>query len=264
MKNKLFLKIGGVRVLFFALAGFLLLVGVFGFIVFQKNFGIEMDVSSVSNKSFSTKEVGGGNVSEDIKSNYPWHYDITVTYFWVGEGADEENAFISNLPSAWDEEWVLSYGGVDSPDKRNGSYPQGFVPKENPFYFALPYNDLDDDGEMKKEALEKVYWATGEIVEGESMLKNRWIEVAKGDVVCYAQWEDVGPMIETDVGYVFGDSEPGQKDFNDNAGLDVSPAIRDCLGIEGIDRVDWRFVDFEDVPEGDWREIISVSGVNWK
>lgn len=32
--------------------------------------------------------------------------------------------------------------------------------------------------------------------------------------------------------------------------MDVSPAVRDYLGLSGIDKVDWQFVEFEDVPEG--------------
>ena len=61
--------------------------------------------------------------------------------FWVGEAASEDNAGIPNHQSFWSDDWVKSYGGVDSPDKRNEWLPQSFTPKENPFYFALPYGD---------------------------------------------------------------------------------------------------------------------------
>jgi len=34
--------------------------------------------------------------------------------------------------------------------------------------------------------------------------------------------------------------------------LDVSPAVRDYLGLKQTDVTDWRFVDFSDVPRGPW------------
>jgi hypothetical protein len=34
--------------------------------------------------------------------------------------------------------------------------------------------------------------------------------------------------------------------------LDVSPAVRDYLGLGDIDFCDWRFVDFTRVPLGPW------------
>lgn len=46
------------------------------------------------------------------ESSHPWHNNIAVTFFWVGEEAEKENVYISNLPSAWDEQWAKHYGGV--------------------------------------------------------------------------------------------------------------------------------------------------------
>ena len=37
------------------------------------------------------------------------------------------------------------------------------------------------------------------------------------------------------------------------AGLSVSPAIRDYLGLAATDVTDWQFVDVRDVPPGPWR-----------
>ncbi|HEX5456885.1 MAG TPA: polysaccharide deacetylase family protein, partial [Candidatus Nitrosotalea sp.] len=34
---------------------------------------------------------------------YPWHTNITTTYFWIGEPADADNQYISNTASAWDD-----------------------------------------------------------------------------------------------------------------------------------------------------------------
>ncbi|APT75920.1 hypothetical protein LN42_05650 [Marinitoga sp. 1137] len=201
---------------------------------------------------------------KDMQNNYILHKDITVTIFWVGEDASEENGYITNTPSAWDEKWTEHYGGIDDPDNRNGYYPAGFIPKENPFYFALPYNDFDENGNRKKEAYEIIPWAKekkwGNL---ESMCKNRWIKIIKGDKVAYAQWEDVGPFNEDDKEYVFGNSKP-KNTINNYAGLDVSPAVRDYLNLKDIDKIDWQFVDEKDVPDGPWKEIIITSQIYWE
>jgi len=194
---------------------------------------------------------------------YPLHKDITVTIFWIGEEAGQENGFIGNTMSAWDDEWMNHYGGYDDPDHRNGYFPQGFIPKENPFYFALPYNDFKD-GIRKPDAYMVVYWAWEKLWgKYESMCKNRWIRIIKGNKVVYGQWEDVGPFGEDDKNYVFGYALP-QNLENKRAGLDVSPAIRDYLGLSDIDKIDWQFVREEEVPPGPWKEIITTSQVHWR
>ena len=66
-----------------------------------------------------------------------------TTVFWVGEPSDADNAFIPNDVSYWDKEWQLSFGGVDDPEHRNGHWPAGFRPKENPFYVALPFGEFE-------------------------------------------------------------------------------------------------------------------------
>jgi len=195
-------------------------------------------------------------------SEYPLHNNITVTFFWVGEPAGKENRYISNTASAWDENWQEHYGGIDSPYNRSEYLPSGFVPKENPFYFALPYNDFDDNGERRENA-ENIYWYNEKnFSELESMCKNRWIKITKENKTAYAQWEDVGPFNENDVNYVFGEDMP-ENEINNNAGLDVSPAVRDYLNLQDIDAVDWQFVNFSDVPEGPWRQIITTSQIFW-
>jgi len=186
-------------------------------------------------------------------SGYMLHKDITVTVFWVGEKPSFANREISNEVSAWDENWVESFGGVDDPDNREGYYPASFVPKENPFYYALPFNDLDG-GERKEEVYDFIPWAIEEGVR--SIVKNRWIKIFHDDKVAYAQWEDVGPFGYDDHDYIFLGEKP-ENQLNDNAGLDVSPAVRDYLELEDIDVVAWQFVDFSDVGEGPWREIVT-------
>jgi hypothetical protein len=185
-------------------------------------------------------------------ASYPVHPNIATTYFWVGEPGSQDNDYIPNDVSAWDENWLQDYGGVDDPNNRNGYYPAGFTPKENPFYFALPYNDFDDKGNRKADASQVYWWGSRSWARDESCCKNRWIEITKGSQKVYAQWEDVGPFGEDDVGYVFGTSNPSQ-----NAGLDVSPAVRDCLKLQDEDITSWQFVDTASVPQGPWTEIVT-------
>jgi hypothetical protein len=197
-------------------------------------------------------------------SEYPLHKDISTTYFWAGEEAGKDNKNISNLPSAWDEEWVKHFGGIDDPKKRTGSYPSGFTPKENPFYFALPYNDFNGKGKQKNDAAALAMWASGKKFGAEqSMCKNQWIRITKNGKSAYAQWEDVGPFGEDDKAYVFGGSAPKSKE-NKNAGLDVSPAVHDYLALGDMDKTDWQFVDAKDVPQGPWKNIITPSQIYWK
>src|SRR5438477_488150 len=51
--------------------------------------------------------------------------------------------------------------------------------------------------------------------------------------------------------YVFGNERP-KPNLNKGAGLDVSPAVRDYLGLEETDVTDWKFVEFSEVPRGPW------------
>ena len=208
---------------------------------------------------------GGGDAGEEFK--YPLHKDITVTNFYVGEPATEENMYIPNTASAWDDIWLWHFGGTDTPEERNETYiyyPKMFTPSENPFYFALPYNDLNTDGKPK-ETQKKIPWYTGDA--NDSVLKNRWIMIIKrnsdgSEKTAYAQWEDVGPFGENDFDYVFGNSNP-LNTYNQNAGLDVSPAVKYYLGLNDIDKVDWRFVDASDVPDGPWKKTVTETPVTF-
>ncbi|MDB5181508.1 MAG: hypothetical protein JWP13_271 [Candidatus Saccharibacteria bacterium] len=185
------------------------------------------------------------------------HTGIMTTVFWIGESSDAANGYIPNADSAWDGEWQEHYGGIDSPDARNGYLPADFTPKENPFYVALPYNDFAPDGEPKNSAEECARLAVTPD-RSHSQCKNIWVAIRHNDRVAYAQWEDVGPFEEDDTAYVFGKAEPRNTDGL-HAGLDVSPAIRDYLGLTGSDNTDWGFVRAADVPSGPWKSIITTS-----
>ncbi|MBI3623522.1 polysaccharide deacetylase family protein [Candidatus Pacearchaeota archaeon] len=192
---------------------------------------------------------------------YPVHQNITTTFFWIGEPASVDDQYTDNLSSFWDDKWVEHYGGVDNPNNRTGYFPAEFIPKENPFYFALPYSDFFDNDTRRSDAYQTVYWSHeknwGNL---ESMVKNKWIKITKDDKTVYAQWEDAGPFVYDDKNYVFGTALPKNK-LNDNAGLDVSPAVRDYIGLYDNNKniVSWQFVDFDNVPDGPWKKIITTS-----
>jgi hypothetical protein len=191
------------------------------------------------------------------RATAPFKHTVT-TLFWVGEEAGEENAFIPNDQSYWDQNWLDHYGGVDDPARRSGYRPVGFKPKENPFYFALPYGEFTSDGNLKNRAREIPWFSDG----ASPLLKNRWIEVVLKGRSCFAQWQDVGPCGEDDFGYVFGNTAKPLNSFDARAGLDVSPAVWHYLGMDDNRATSWRFVDADDVPSGPWTEIVTISGNN--
>jgi hypothetical protein len=194
----------------------------------------------------------GSGEREQRRETYPVHRDITATVFWVGESADSSNKFIHNQSSAWVEDWVSAYGGIDNPDNRCDHLPCSFVPHENPFYFALPYNDIDENGELKPSA-RNIPWFTATQEDDSSIVKNRWIKIVNQNKTVYAQWEDVGPFGEDDFNYVFGDERPAAPE----AGIDLSPATASWIGVDGRSVVSWQFVNDTDVPDGPWRKTIT-------
>lgn len=183
---------------------------------------------------------------------YPWKTGIVTTTFWVGENATKNNP-VPNHASSWDSNWAKAYGGTDDPDNRAEYLPAKFVPGQNPFYVALPYNDVSK-GKHKPEASKIIPWFKDAFEkDGKSVLKGRWIAIRYKGKVVYAQWEDCGPFRTDHWQYVFGDEKP-KPNLNKGAGLDVSPAVRDYLGMKGTDVTDWKFVDFEEVPQGPWSQ----------
>jgi hypothetical protein len=183
---------------------------------------------------------------------FPWRKEIVTTVFWIGEKPTANNP-VPNLSSSWDTNWTKNYGGFDDPEKsrRHDFIPAKFTPRQNPFYCALPYNDKAKEGH-RPEAPRVVPWFK-EAYQGPgvSTCKGRWIAIRKGNKVAYAQWEDAGPFRTDHWQYVFGNERP-KPNLNKGAGLDVSPAIRDYLGMEDTDVTDWKFVEFSEVPHGPW------------
>lgn len=193
------------------------------------------------------------NPPEIASRVYPWRSNIVTTTFWIGEKPTKNNP-VPNHKSCWDVKWAENYGGYDSPkrkDRLNTYIPKGFIPRQNPFYVALPYNDMTMKGH-KSEASQVIPWFN-EVFENphKSVCKGRWIAIRRGNRIAYAQWEDGGPFRTDHWQYVFGNERP-KPNLNKGAGLDVSPAVRDYLGMEDTDVTDWKFVEFKDVPVGPW------------
>ena len=185
-------------------------------------------------------------------NRFPWKRNIVTTVFWVGERPTANNP-VPNYKSSWDVRWAQNYGGLDSPDpsQRRNYIPARFTPRQNPFYIALPYNDVTR-GTTKPEARKAIPWFKQAFERpGKSVLKGRWVAIKRGGLICYAQWEDCGPFRTDHWQYVFGNQRP-LPNLNQGAGLDVSPAVRDYLRMGGKDVCDWKFVEARDVPPGPW------------
>lgn len=187
-------------------------------------------------------------VSKDKCLVYSWRENVWTTTFWIGQGSlPSVPGSSSNRKSAWDRNWVASFGGVDHPTKRTGYRPAAFRPKQNTFYFALPFNDL----KCRETAAKWVPWWDPTVPRWTSQVKGRWIAIEHNGRVAYAQWKDVGPWVTHDPEYIFrGEKHRGK------AGLDVSPAVRDYLGLKGSGYTRWRFVDEQDVPPGPWWDYV--------
>lgn len=188
-------------------------------------------------------------------TRYPWKTNIVTTVFWIGEPSTGVTA-ACNTKSSWDTAWQVTYGGYDDPDPSARQWdfsPKAFQPKQNPFYIALPFNDVTNPEIAPK----VVPWfaSTKRTSRYDSTLKGRWVAIRLGKKICYAQWEDVGPFETDDWEYVFGKNPQPKTVMNNGVGLDVSPAVRDYLSLVSGVRCDWRFCDVSEVPDGPWRKF---------
>ena len=215
---------------------------------------------SAEDRAFNVSSIAftPGQLARDMPKlgqRFPWKAQIVTTVFWIGEKPAPNNP-VPNRVSCWDKDWTKNYGGLDDPNPGNRSnyIPVKFTPRQNPFYCALPYNDKAREGH-RPEAPRIVPWFN-EAYQGPavSTCKSRWIAIRKGNRVAYAQWEDAGPFRTDHWQYVFGNERP-KPNLNKGAGLDVSPAVRDYLGLQSTDVTDWRFVDFSEVPRGPWSTL---------
>ena len=211
---------------------------------------------------------------------YPVHSNITATVFWIGEPVGNDSSEDNSL-SAYDDLWQAHYGGFDDyRSVRRFPYFPAFTPHENPFYLDLPYSDFDDNGNPRADRT-AIPWArryaaqlTRSARTGKpySLMKNRWVKmwriVGGRTRICYGQIEDAGPYVYDDANYVFSDVDARPASgLAHNAGLDVSPAIRDCLAFSGLSNdgntLSWRFVEAASVPPGPWRRVVTTRQVFW-
>src|SRR6266446_1315777 len=220
------------------------------FIAFDPSFAAQIEVVAKKQKPL----IGKSSASRPSE-RYPWKGSIVTTIFWIGEQPGGKN-LVPNRTSAWDKQWTKNYGGFDDPNPahRSNYIPKRFTPRQNPFYCALPYNDKARNGH-RPEAPRVVPWFK-EAYRGPavSTCKDRWVAIRKRNRIAYAQWEDAGPFRTDHWQYVFGNERP-KPNLNKGAGLDVSPAVRDYLGLDETDVTDWQFVDFKDVPRGPWSKL---------
>ncbi|MGJ8632971.1 MAG: hypothetical protein ACSHX7_03555 [Luteolibacter sp.] len=200
-------------------------------------------------------------VSPSSRALYPWKTYITATIFWCGEQPTPRNP-TPNHKSSWDQKWATNFGGYDDPDPKNrianhttGDFrPKKFIPKLNPFYIALPYNDVRTWNSHKSEASRVIPWFSRMNPKpGKTVLKGRWLQIFYNKRSCYAQWEDCGPWVTDDWQYVFGNLPPKTRQ-NGAAGIDISPSIRDYLGVASGGKLHWRFVEEGQVPYGPWKK----------
>jgi len=200
-------------------------------------------------------------VSPASRALYPWKTYVTATIFWCGEKPTERNP-TPNSKSSWDTAWAENFGGYDDPDPAarianhtTGEFrPKDFIPKLNPFYIALPYNDVLGWSGHKHEASRVIPWFSRMRPDpGKTVLKGRWIQIFFNKRSCYAQWEDCGPWVTDDWEYVFGNKAP-KATQNGSAGIDLSPSIRDYLGAGSGTKIHWRFVEDGQVPYGPWKK----------
>lgn len=192
-----------------------------------------------------------------LTSSFPLRKNIVTTTFWIGQGSTGYNS-TTNYKSAWDQAWTRNFGGTDCPDKRFGiampgsvTLPKRFAPTLNPYYVALPFNDIA----FPKLARKYVPWWNEAFFKENrwrSQCKGRWVMIEYRGRAAFAQWEDVGPLRFDHASYVFGTDRPTRE--HSGAGLDVSPAVQDYLGLDGLCTTNWRFVEEEEVPYGPWIE----------
>ena len=179
-------------------------------------------------------------------SSYPWKNDIVTTIFWVGESASARNP-VHNRSSSWDLNWESSFGGFDDPDPthRRNFIPVNFVPRQNPFYCALPYTDVTARPNPKRPSSSRGSKMPSSARDRASAMIAGWPSAAgsRARSAGVRNGATAAPSGPDHYQYVFGDERP-KPNLNQGAGLDVSPAVRDYLGSgPSFDTTDWRFVE---------------------
>jgi hypothetical protein len=94
-------------------------------------------------------------------------------------------------------------------------------------------------------------------------VKNRWVKIISNWKISFAQWEDVGPLLEDDFDYVFWNESP-KNTFWLKAWIDLSPDLANSLWIDWSGIVSWQFVPDYCVSKGDFSKTKTYSNINWK
>ena len=170
-----------------------------------------------------------------------------ASIFWIWEEANSSNAYITNDVSAWDVKWV--------------KHLNDWI--ENKFYFALPYNDFNNNWRRKDNSKDIPWYWVKNWERYESIVKNRWVKITYKWKTVFAQWEDVWPLNTNDVDYVFW-NKASKNTFWLKAGIDLSPSTSDYLWINSSWYVDWNFVPDYCVLEWPWTKTITTTDVIWK
>jgi hypothetical protein len=201
---------------------------------------------------------------------YPLHAGVPASVFRVGVALPGQGVDGQSLSSGWDRSWAAHYGGCDGYGSVGAScrsdlaartapdwFPVALVPKENPYYVGLPYNDV---GDPDRAAVPWAYdpgYAEHVGDRAFSFVKNRWVQVTGANGSCYAQVEDTGPGA-SDPGYVLRAAPPAH-----TPALNLSPALARCVGVTDPaagTRVDWAFVDRP--PAGPWTAVVTSRQVS--
>ncbi len=170
---------------------------------------------------------------------HPWKTKILTSTFFMSDNSNQSD-------NVWSRTGKVK-NGVSENSKSNSSYSYSRTPA-NPYYIALPFNDLAHPEEAKK-WVPPAWTRSSKDGKPISSCKGRWVQIKNVQGrSCYAQWEDVGPIGDSDAGYVFGSNRPEGA----GPGLDVSPAVAHYLNLEENSTVAWRFVAEEEVRPGEW------------
>jgi hypothetical protein len=179
---------------------------------------------------------------------YPWKTGIATNVFVLGDVSSAER---------WDTHWVRDNGGNDTVYEMSGYGSMSHASTLNPFYVALPFNDLAHP-EAARKWLPAGWTSAAKPDSGNSgkpvsSCQDRWIEIKNQEGrVCFAQWEAAAPAPADDAPYVFGENVAVQP--REKIGLRISPAVAKYLGVdpESGCLTSWRFVDDAAVQPGMW------------
>ena len=185
---------------------------------------------------------------------YPWKTNIVTTVFWIGEQPTENNP-VPNNKSSWDANWTSNYGGYDTPGCLVA--PQLHPGLVRPAPESILLSRCRTTTLPTASSNRKPRWlfpGSSNPIPSRANLSARIAgsRSAKATASAMRNGKIAGPFRTDHFQYVFQNERP-KPNLNRGAGLDVSPAVRDYLGLPPTDVTDWQFVEVRDVPPGPWR-----------